>query len=418
MTWTVWGVSELGCWLGHFPHRWPTGRDAEDCLDAHLACNIRHIAWDLGRSVLNYHSGLPEATCRGLRDNPFDDDTKSHAIEQLYRDRCQLRVALMYGREHDCVIYGRLCMNRHYTPLSHHRSSFADGHPELCEQFRDGTLDVTRLTYASPEYRRERVEILAEAAFIGCEGLCLDFCRQPPAVRYHPLLVTGYRRGSGVDPRELTLSSDREAFLSWCAYRAASVTQFLAELKDALDQVRDRYQRRIPVQARIPCDGLEGNLVAGFDVAAWCEQGLVDEISLSELRWLREYQDWGLQPYIGLGVRHGIPVFAGNNCLPMQAGGWGGECNPRGVNPVVAARRTLDAVDAGAAGVCVYQTDLGVQVPEQTALLSLYPDPASLRVAVDDPELLEQWPITPENELFGMDNHSRPMSNLASAHDL
>jgi hypothetical protein len=418
MSWTVWGISELGCWLGHYPYRWPTGRDAEDCLDAHIACNIRHIVWDLGRSVLNYHSSLPEATCRGLRESPHFEDSRRRAIEELYRERCQLRAALMYARERDCIIYGRLCMNRHYNPLSEHRSRFADSHPELCEQFRDGRLDVTRLTYASAEYRRERVEILAEAAFTGCEGLCLDFCRQPPAVRYHPLLVTAYRAANDIDPRELTLSGERDAFLAWCRYRATSVTQFLVELKQELDRVRERYQRVIPVQVRIPSDGLEGNLVAGLDVANWCEQNLVDEIALSELRWLREYQGWELDPYLALGERHGIPIFAGNSCLPMQAGGWSGECNPRGVNPVVAARRTLSARDAGAAGVSVYQTDLGVQDPAQMELLSLYADPAALEAALEAPDLLKRRPITPENEMFGIDNHSRPMNRLTSADEL
>ena len=63
--WTVWGIAELACWIQHFPHRMPTGRDAEDCLDAHTACGIRHVVWNLGRSVLAYHSDLPEATCAG-----------------------------------------------------------------------------------------------------------------------------------------------------------------------------------------------------------------------------------------------------------------------------------------------------------------------------------------------------------------
>ena len=68
MDWSIQGVIELNCWIGHFPHRWPTGHDAEDCIDGHIACNIRGLVWDLGRSVLTYHSDLPGATCAGFQD--------------------------------------------------------------------------------------------------------------------------------------------------------------------------------------------------------------------------------------------------------------------------------------------------------------------------------------------------------------
>lgn len=39
------------------------GRDAGECLDAHTACGIRHVVWNLGRTVLGYHSDLPGAVC-------------------------------------------------------------------------------------------------------------------------------------------------------------------------------------------------------------------------------------------------------------------------------------------------------------------------------------------------------------------
>lgn len=418
MAWTIWGVAELGCWIGHFPGRWPTGRDTEECLEAHLACNIRHVAWDLGRSVLTYHSDLPGATCAGFMEEAPDAGAQRRAVNRIYRERCQLRAALTCAREREAVIYGRLCMNRHYHPGTRHRSRFADLHPTYLEVGRDGAVDVTRLSYGVPEYRQERVEILLEAASLGCAGLCLDFCRQPPHAAYHPSLLNPYRRETGVDPRALTLSADREAFLDWCRRRAEGVTQMLRELKQALDPLRARYDRAIAVQVRIPNDGPEGNLVAGMDVNTWCEEGLVDEIALSELHWLREYRDWDDRPYIELGRAHGIPVFSGNNCLPMQALGWSGECNPRGVNPLQAARRALAALDAGAAGVCVYQSDTGVQWEGMDEALACFADPERLRALVADPDSRARWPVTPENEDFGIDNHSRPLDRLGTADDL
>ncbi len=408
MDWTIWSVIELGCWIAHFPDRWPTGRDAEDCLDAHLACNLRHLVWELGRGYLAYHSDLPGATCLGLRPEPAGLTAQQRAVEAMFRSRCQLRAALRHGHDRDCVVYGRLCMNRHYGPGSPHRSEFATRHPEFLEQRKDGWVDPSRLSFAAEEYRRERVAILVEAARIGCDGLCLDFCRQPPMVRYHPAAVSAWRESAKVDARLLRRRADREAFLAWARFRAGYVTAFLRELKAALDPFRQRYGKPVPVQARIPNDGFEANLIAGLEVEAWCAEGLVDQLALSELRWLEGYDAFDDGPYLELGRRHGLPVYASSNCLPTQYGGWGGECNPAGVNPWVLARRALDSLEAGAQGVCLYQTDLGVQWPGLDQVLTHFADPDALRAYVDDATIRERYPVTDAQREYGIDNHSKP----------
>ncbi len=414
--WTVWGISELGCWLGHRnpTSGSPTGHDAEDCLDEHLACGIDHVVWDLGRSVLTYHSDLPEATCNGLRAHHPCLGAARRAVEALYHERCQLRAALRHARSTGITLYGRLCMNRHYSPGSGHRSDFAQNHPEWCEQRKDGWVDPSRLCFAIPEYRKERIDILMEAADIGVDGLHLDFCRQPPATRYHPAFVNGFRDKTGVDPRELSLH-DRQSFLHWCAFRAESVTTLLRELKARLDPFRSRWERPTPVQVRVPNDGLEANLVAGMDVATWCRENLIDDLALSELRWLAEYQDWSDEPYIALGADSGIPVYGSSNCLPRQGGEWSGEVNPRGVNPLVLARRALRSLEQGAHGIALYQSDTGVQWPGVCDVLPAFSDPEALREIVDDPELASRYPVTDENRHYGIDNHSAEFASMRAS---
>ncbi len=413
-SWIVWGISELGGWLGHRnpTSGSPSGRDAEDCLDGHLACGIDHVVWDLGRSVLTYHSDLPEATCRGLRAEPSGLTAPDHrpgqrarAIEAIYQQRCQLRAALRHARERDITLYGRLCMNRHYSPGSSHRGRFAQEHPDWCEIGKDGWLDASRLCYGIPDYRQERIAILMEAADIGVDGLHLDFCRQPPMVRYHPALVNPFQEQSGVDPRTLTLEQ-RDIYLDWCAYRARSVTDLLRELQAQLQTFRDRWQRAMPVQVRVPNDGLEANLIAGLDLVTWCEEGLIDELALTELHWLAEYQDWNDAPYIDLGKQYGIPVYASSNCLPRQGGAWSGAVNPRGINPLVLARRALRSYEAGTQGIALYQSDTGVQWPGVRDAVSVMSEPDALRTYVDDPKVAQRHPITEENAQFGIDNHS------------
>jgi len=409
--WTVWGVAEISCWLGHFADAMPTGHDAEDCLDAHAECGITHVAWALGRSVVRYHSALQDVTSAG-RDTPLDGlEGQARAIEAMFGERCQLRAALTHAAKHGMTIYGRLCMNRHYRPGTIARSNFADSHPEWCEVQKDAQPDPTRLCYAVPQYRSERVAILREAAEIGCHGLCLDFCRQPPIVRYHSAFVDPYREGTGKDPRQLSLA-DGDAFLGWCQHRADAVTQFLRELKDALDSLRAETGRSIPVQVRIPNDGFEANLIAGLDVVTWCGEGLIDELALSELRWLAECSDWDDRPYIHMGREAGIPVYASSSCLPKQPGGWGGRVNPAGVNPLVLARRALRSLEEGAQGISLYQSDTGVRWPGMPQVLSALGDETTLTKVVGDARLTAQYPITPNNAEFGIDNHSRSPSEL------
>ncbi len=411
--WTVWGISELSCWLLHRNPTCgsPSGHDAEDCLDGHLACGIDHVVWDLGRSVLTYHSDLPGATCHGLRSDPPGLRIAERDSEALYRERCQLRAALRHARAKGITLYGRLCMNRHYSPGTLHRSAFAQNHPEWCEVGKDGWLDVSRLCYAIPQYRQERIDILMEAADIGVDGLQLDFVRQPPAVRYHPAFVNAYRLRTGRDARTLTLAQ-RDEFLDWCRFRAEAVTDLLRELKARLDPFRTRWLRAVPVQVRVPNDGLEGNLVAGFDVRTWCREGLIEELALSELHWLAEYQAWDDAPYIALGAEHHIPVYASSNCLPRQGGEWSGEVNPRGLNPLVLARRALASLEAGAQGIALYQSDTGVQRPDVKDAVAAMSDPAALRAYVADPEVARRYPITPENAAYGIDNHSAEFAQL------
>lgn len=411
--WTIWGISELGCWLGHRNPTCgsPTGHDAEDCLDAHLACGIKHVVWDLGRSVLAYHSDLPGATCMGLRAMPPGLTYMERAQETIYRERCPLRAALRHAKKNDITLYGRLCMNSHYAPGSPHRSAFAQNHPDWCEAHQNGWLDATRLCYGIPEVRRERIDCLMEAADIGVDGLHLDFCRQPPITGYHPVLVNAFLERHGQDPRTLT-TEDGEGFLRWCAFRAESVTALLRELRAELDPFRNRWRRAIPVQVRLPNDGLDANLAAGLDVVTWCEEGLIQELALSELRWHRGFPRWDDGPYIELGRHHGIPVYASSNCLPVQnipwkdGRNWSGEVNPHGVNPWVLARRALRSLEAGARGIALYQSDTGIQWPGVKEAIASMSDIRQLRAYAERRDILEKHPVTDENALFGIDNHS------------
>ena len=412
-SWTVWGIAELWCWLGHFPTRAPTGHDTEDCLQAHLDCGIDHVVWKLGRGAVEYETHHPLVSRIGDVCDPERLDPVSRRTLKAMREVCVLRSGLAFAHQHGMVLYGRLGMNRHYGPGQPYRSRFADAHPEYAEVRRDGTRDVSRLCYAIPEYRQERLAILCEAAELGVAGLQLDFCRQPPALLYHPALVEPFRQRRGVDPRGLTRADS--AFRDWCQYRADVLTGFMREVRSAVRENERRLARRVPIQVRIPDDGFEANLIGGFDVQTWCREGLIDELALSALQWLDEYTVHSCAPYVELAHRYGIPVYSGSNCLPPQTGGWGGAVNPAGVNPLVLAQRALRDLAAGADGLALYQSDTGVDWPGMKESLGVLRTGEAMRAFAADPAVQARWPVTDANRCFGVDNHSRAPSYSCAA---
>jgi hypothetical protein len=194
----VWGIAELWEWL--WARQKTSGHDSADCLQAHLDHEIRHVMWALGRSTLDYHSDLPGATLYAGDPRP---ETK--VIAESLRKECSLRAALAFAGQNGMVIYARLGMNRHYGPSlgGALRSKIIAEHPEWLEHQRNGKIDETKASYAVPEYRAERLGILMEAARLGAHGLCLDFCRQPPVARYHPLILHPWLAAGKDDPRKL-----------------------------------------------------------------------------------------------------------------------------------------------------------------------------------------------------------------------
>jgi hypothetical protein len=227
---TVWGIAELWQWL--YEKQQTSGHDSADCLQAHLDHGIRHVMWALGRSTLDYHSALPTSTMYAGDTRP---ETK--VIGDSFRQECSLRAALAFAEKNNMVIYGRLGMNRHYGDSlgGGLRSKYIAAHPEWMERHRGGQVDGTKVSFAIPEYRAERIAVLLEVAKIGAHGLCLDFCRQPPIARYHPQILDPWLKAGHADPRQMRTGSPE--FLEWAQHRADFVNLFIRDLRAQLREL-------------------------------------------------------------------------------------------------------------------------------------------------------------------------------------
>lgn len=390
---TVWGIAELWEWL--WARQQTSGHDSADCLQAHLDHGIRHIMWALGRSTLDYHSELPTSTLYAGDPRP---ETK--VIAESLRKECSLRAAVAFAEKNEMVIYARLGMNRHYGPSlgGALRSKFIADHPEWMERHRNGKVDETKASFAVPEYRAERLAILLEAVQIGAHGLCLDFCRQPPLARYHPLILDPWMKEGRDDPR--AMKSGAPEFMVWAQHRAGFVTLLLRDLRTQLRKIEKASNRKVPVLVRIPEATLAVNLMEGLDLRTWLKESLIDEVALNPLWiWDLEYPDTA-RPYVELVRAHGVKIHGGANTVT----GKGVKAN---------ARAFLERVERnyreGVNGIALFQTDAAVLNPGLKALLGPLLPRLNDAGGVTDlvaAARMKQPTMSVEESLFGVDNHS------------
>lgn len=395
----VWGICEVFGWVTHFDRKY-NGHEVEDCLQAHLNCGVRHISWALGRSAMDYQTRV--GTPWGYYSKQYLPEHETWS--QMMKQRCMLRAAVDFANANDMVLYGRLCMNRNYGPTTVFRSRFAEENRQFHDVSKEGVADHSRLCYFFPEVRAERVELLVEAAEKGIHGIQLDFCRQPPMIQYHPKMCEAYRAHAGVDPRQIR-SIERDSFLPWAKWRAGLLTEMMRDLKRALDPVRKRLGRRIPVQARVTDLCPEITLINGVDLAVWLEESLIDEIMLDPLEWVLKVDVHNPHLYVDLARPFGVPVYGGVSGSPPKF---------FRQNPIQIARRARELLRAGCAGIGVYQTDILVTDERDPRgrcfdlrwLLPQLGDAAALDAILSDRTILDRFPITYLDANCGIDNHS------------
>src|SRR5437867_4207663 len=117
--------------------------------------------------------------------------------------------------------------------------------------------------------RKAVLEILKETARYPVDGICVAYNRRPPFLEYEPPIVESFRSRYGLDPRKLEERDSR-----WLSHRATVMTQWMRELRQALDEVaRERHLSK-PLDLSAIVMGSEAeNLYYGLDLAAWIREG-------------------------------------------------------------------------------------------------------------------------------------------------
>jgi len=142
-------------------------------------------------------------------------------------------------------------------------------HPEWRCINRNGR-PMAHMSYAYPGVRDYVVAILEEAAQWGADGVHLNYKRGAPFVMYEEPLVQGFKDEYGENPLEIDEFDER-----WLRYRSQALTEFMRQMRDAMDRLGETAGRRLNVTAISFATEAE-NIFYGLDLPLWIQEGLVD----------------------------------------------------------------------------------------------------------------------------------------------
>jgi uncharacterized lipoprotein YddW (UPF0748 family) len=178
------------------------------------------------------------------------------------------------------------------------------------------------------------------------DGICLLYNRRPPLVEYEPPLVDGFKAEYGEDPRQIDEDDPR-----WLKYRARILTQFMREVRAAMNEagIKQGRGKRLEVSA-IVMGSLGENLFHAMDLKAWVDEGLIDTImpysSFHDLESMSEA--WNdpsdIAPFVS--ITKGTACKIAPNIMPRQ------------LSPEAIRRRAAALYEAGVDHLFLWDADV------------------------------------------------------------
>ena len=296
----------------------------------HAEMGFDLIMWKAANgTICEYH------TERGVRRN---DATP---IAELLRDYDPMRQAAAEAKRAGVKLFAwsRLMRDPHRKANNPPPTPFHAAHPGMVQVFKDGA-ESWQLSFAYPETRRHMISILCEMAATGVDGVFVDLLRHPPVARYDRPLVEAFKARTGLDPREMPGDGPEE----WLRFRCEGFTQFLRELRAALDA--GNGGARYPLFLRT-MDQPWRNLEAGCDVERWMAERLLDGIIFApHIPTAESHPDHlDLRPYVQM-AKGAVGVFGQvwRQSSALQAEALAAELYAQGVDGVALYESNLAVV--------------------------------------------------------------------------
>ena len=266
---------------GPLYYRPSTAEEIRRHVENYRDSDISRLYWEAGAGdSMNYFSKIGRVpTYDSLEDFGRVHQRMNAEALQLLRDNeiDPFVVALDHAHDMGMEFHAAYRVAGFHFPPPH--DHFNDGgtfykyHPELRGIGRNGN-PTPRISYAYPEARRFVISLLQEMAAFHIDGVCLLYNRRPPLVEYEPPIVDGFKAKFGLDPRQMDENDPQ-----WLIYRATFLTQFMREVREAMDEAAERQGRGVRLEvSAVVMGSVEENLQDAIDLKAWIEEGVVDTI--------------------------------------------------------------------------------------------------------------------------------------------
>jgi hypothetical protein len=314
-------------WSYTYTYRPTSAADIRRELEPFRDTDFARIYWEAGAGDrMNYPSKIGFMCTDDWIADPYRiGDRLAAETWQTFRKKGidPFRVACDYAHQIGLELHASYRTTGFHFPVPYHEwnaGGLYEKHPEWRCTDRQGQ-STPRLSYAYPDVRRFIVSLLKETASYPIDGICMLYNRRPPVVEYEAPIVKGFKAKYGLDPRQLDHKDPR-----WLKYRATFVTQFMREVREAMQQVSRDQKRSKPLEvSAIVMNSEAENLYFGMDVEAWVKEKLVDTIiPYSSALRLDSSQDSWLDPKDAdffLHITEGTGCKLALNLMPRQISG-------------------------------------------------------------------------------------------------
>ncbi len=288
-------------------------KNAEDLKKSMLFYKDTQIAvleWCvIAGSRTNYPSKVTELYGAGMTEFPRRGDKLAHETVQRMADAGENTLQIVTAACHEAGIscYAALRMNGDYaantwggTFPKFANSTFWWQHPEL------RTLDAkgkegAHQSYAFPEVREFKLNILREVVEQDIDGINLDFQRHPTFFGFEKPMSDAFKAKYGVEASTVTQDDPR-----WVPLRYDMMNLFVRDVRKLLDEAGKRKGRHLGLSARIDWQKYP---TWGCDIETWLKEGMLDYLVVGQYG-LGGY-DFDIAPFVKMAKGSGCAVLFG-----------------------------------------------------------------------------------------------------------
>ncbi|WP_395736677.1 family 10 glycosylhydrolase [Prosthecobacter sp.] len=292
-------------------------KSAEDLRQAMLTYKDTQVAvmeWCIiAGSRANYPSKVTQLIGAGMTEFPRRGDKLAHETLQRMADAGENTLKIVADACHEAGLscYASLRMNGDYAANMwggsfprYANSTFWWEHPEFRVADAKGQ-PTARFSFAFPEVRAFKLNILREAVKQDIDGINLDFQRHPVFFGFEKPMADAFMARYGVDAATVGQDDPR-----WVPLRYAVMTEFVREVRQILNEAGRAKNKRLGLSVRIDWQKYP---TWGCDINTWLKDGLLDYLVVGQYG-LGGY-DFDIAPFVQMAKGSGCAVLFGEEAI-------------------------------------------------------------------------------------------------------